>query len=1040
MLRHRGFFGLRTPLLPVDELWRFSEGLEAAAALGDPARLEEAIRADRVRLRARLGALIERPDVREALFVASAELEAALERWRADPDGRRGRKVEAALVRYLARMTTRATPVGLLAGSALGTIGPTTRLRLEARDRYRRRTRVAMEGLRRLAASLARDPATRATLTCRPNPTAHRAAGRLRYLESVAGHQRLVSVDDDDALALALARAEGGARQRDLAAAVAEGCEVTLEDAAAFVEELIEAQLLVSDELEPPVTGDDPIEAQIRALDAHGQPAVADRLRAARDHLAELDRGLGNPPARYRALAAMLPAEAVAGTPRVFDVDLWKPAPACRLGEDVVAEIVRGVELLHRLHPPGPDALWRRFQDAFAARYGQREVPLLEALERIGFSRRVERGPGTPLLAGLDLEAGPTDEPIRWRALHELLLAKLEAAWEAGAEELRLEDDELARVAADAGAVRPLPAALSAMVTILAASDEAVARGELRVALTICAGPSGVRQLGRVAALDDELRRHVEAHLREEEAGAGDAVLAEIVHLPAGKRAATVSRPALRAFEIVCSGRPSAAAAGQIPAADLLLSLCGGRLILRSRRLGRRVLPRLSAADNFKRDANDLYAFLCEYQAYERIQWLFLHLGPLGHVRRRPRIVAGRVILVPATWQLDRAELRALDHAGAADRFRAVQALRSRRGLPRWIALSEIADTELVLPIDLDNTLAVDAFVARVRRRETVSLREVFLGEADLCATAPEGRFSHELVLPLVSTAPPAAMPAPGGAAIEEWLEVRVAGAPAEVDQLLAGAVPRLIARAIAARAADRWAFHRGGRGLILRLRGAPAALAREVLAELGPGPLADGAASGLSLETQHADVALLGGAEPAALAARIAHADSDAAAEIVAALPADRDLDDRLRVAVVGADGLLASLGLAPEERLRLVERLRRARSPGPRAGLARLFRAERATLEALLDPDARHEPARAAALAALRRRGERLAGLAGELQALAGAGQLPAGLEGLARDHLEAHVGRLVRTDAPGHALVVADLLARLYAARRARARSRG
>src|SRR5689334_1521770 len=135
MLRHCGFFGLRTPLLPVDELWHLGEGLEAPAALGDPARLDAAIRADRLRLRAHLRALVERPEVREALFVASADLDAALARWSADPDGRRGRQVEATLMRYLARMTTRATPVGLLAGSSLGTIGPATRLRLEPRAR-----------------------------------------------------------------------------------------------------------------------------------------------------------------------------------------------------------------------------------------------------------------------------------------------------------------------------------------------------------------------------------------------------------------------------------------------------------------------------------------------------------------------------------------------------------------------------------------------------------------------------------------------------------------------------------------------------------------------------------------------------------------------------------------------------------------------------------------------------------------------------------------------------------------------------------------
>src|SRR5581483_7016520 len=71
-----GFFALRTPLLPFDELLAWGEGLEAPRAPlppapsppggegrmrgagGDPARLEQALAADRLRLRARLRAVV----------------------------------------------------------------------------------------------------------------------------------------------------------------------------------------------------------------------------------------------------------------------------------------------------------------------------------------------------------------------------------------------------------------------------------------------------------------------------------------------------------------------------------------------------------------------------------------------------------------------------------------------------------------------------------------------------------------------------------------------------------------------------------------------------------------------------------------------------------------------------------------------------------------------------------------------------------------------------------------------------------------------
>src|SRR5262249_25450767 len=72
-----GFFVLRTPLLPF-------------AALPTT--------------RAELQALLARPELRDALFVAAPSLDERLEVWRRDPDSEAGRKMEQALVRYAARM------------------------------------------------------------------------------------------------------------------------------------------------------------------------------------------------------------------------------------------------------------------------------------------------------------------------------------------------------------------------------------------------------------------------------------------------------------------------------------------------------------------------------------------------------------------------------------------------------------------------------------------------------------------------------------------------------------------------------------------------------------------------------------------------------------------------------------------------------------------------------------------------------------------------------------------------------------------------
>jgi hypothetical protein len=89
-----GFFALRTPLLPFDELLAFSDGLEAPSAGDDPAQLAAALAADRAHLRERLRTAFTRPEVREALFVASPDLEERFALWLRQPESEAGQKIE----------------------------------------------------------------------------------------------------------------------------------------------------------------------------------------------------------------------------------------------------------------------------------------------------------------------------------------------------------------------------------------------------------------------------------------------------------------------------------------------------------------------------------------------------------------------------------------------------------------------------------------------------------------------------------------------------------------------------------------------------------------------------------------------------------------------------------------------------------------------------------------------------------------------------------------------------------------------------------
>ncbi len=274
--------------MPFTDWLAWGDGASAADAS------EGAWRAARDRGRAWLSSRLEDPVVREAIALASPDLDARIGAWRADPDAEPG--VEAGLVKYVSRACVRATPFGTFAATSLGALGSTTRLALPARDGSRRHTRLDMDFLSELVARLASDPEVRARVPFAPNSSLYPAGDALRYAEArrVAGARAyfLVEVEANDAVTAALEASKGGATLEAIARALAD-LGVALEDAREFAGQLADAQLLVAD-LGPLVTGADALEDLIARLARHApeHPAHAG-LREARAALAALDaRGL----------------------------------------------------------------------------------------------------------------------------------------------------------------------------------------------------------------------------------------------------------------------------------------------------------------------------------------------------------------------------------------------------------------------------------------------------------------------------------------------------------------------------------------------------------------------------------------------------------------------------------------------------------------------------------------------------------------------------------------------------------------------------
>ena len=1049
-MKPAGFFALRTPLLPLREFTEWSDaGRDTETAM--PER--------RAKLRAHLGRLVDNPAVREAIFVATPDLDETIDDWRRDPESDRGRRAERALVRYVARMCSRATPFGLFAGCTIGALegagGPGVELQPLAA--YGRTTRLDMEYVAALVAALERLPEVRSLLTFTPNDSIYRAAGKVRYVEALlvdrARQHRLVAVDDSEYLAVTLRRAAAGATVEQLATPLVDG-DITLADAVGFVAELVDSQLLVSN-LQPAITGGDPLGCLADALRALGDSSGgrAELLAEVAIRLARIDRGRDGSRVPYREIASLLDSlPAPVSLPRLFQVDMVKPVARAGLTPAVVDELERAARLLHALVPASSESPLDRFRQRFQERYEGREVALEEALdEELGIGFDVSQAPAaeaSPLLRDISFPSPPSDFKIPWTATSSLLTRKVAGALRAGASEVEVTLDQAQKAASPNRP--PLPASLAVSGSIAAASGSALAEGDFRLLVQAVVGPSGARMLGRFCHADPQLEQAVRAHLAAEEATDPEALFAEIVHLPEGRIGNITMRPVLRGYEIPYLGRSAAATERQLPLSDLLVSVQGGQVVLRSRRLGRRVIPRMSSAHNYAVRSVGTYRFLCSLQAQGVHGQLAWDWGTLAAAPYLPRVTSGRLVLSRQRWRLAGQQLAALQADTEDGRYDALRRLAAEVGLPRHFVVSD-SDNELLT--DLENPLSVETFVNLVARRDEAVLHELFPAPDELWVEGPEGRFVSEVIVPFDS---PAADPGTGARASvsapaeveprsrfmpgSEWLYLKLYTGTSTADAVLRDMVGPLVREERERGAIDRWFFIRYGDPdwhLRLRLHGDALALTGVLLrAGVAAAPLLqDGRLAHVAVDTFEPELSRYGGAAAMPFVEQFFEADSDAVLAIVELLSGDEGMDARWRLTLRGADVLLNDLGLELQQKRALARRLRDsyrgefhadARFNGQVGD--RYRKESRGLRDMLLAVDDAHSPL-APGFDLLRWRSGLVRPAASRLREMAAAGELGLGLDDLGASLVHMHANRLLRSAHRAQELVLYDFLDRLY-----------
>jgi thiopeptide-type bacteriocin biosynthesis protein len=1051
-----GFFVLRSATLPIERLE------EGAGPAGSPAttRLSTAIAVDGAD--AALQSWGRDPLAQAAVYLASPTLSAQLSAWIEQPSPKVYEEIRPALFRYFLRMTGRATPFGLFASTSVGEIGA-GRFELAGRRGLLRRTWLDLGFVYPLVARTVELPEVRRALSYTPNSTLSRVGDDWRYLEEIDEPKRrrrtLVRLKSSEALDLVLAEAGSGIRFSALTDLLVQRiAEVVREEAEAFVDQLIDSQVLVPS-LVPSLTGPDPVERLLeRAAPLPELAGFHAGLGAVADRLTQIDRQDGAQlAAAYRSTApALITMLEGAEERHLFHVDLRREAPGLQFPASLLFSILKAVQALRRMTPrKSPQTVLDRFRQRFISRYGDREVDLMSALdEDIGIGFDID--PGSRRSEGLLADfrfpaAADSATTTRLDARLRHLIVLLERAWREHRQEIVLSEADLKELAGEDPA--PLPDVFTVFGYVMAPDPAAPSASAMRFALLSVSEGAGL--FGRFCRADPILREKVRDLLAREEALRPDADFAEVVYLPDDRAGNVVCRPALRAREIAFLGVSGLAPADQIGLSDLTVSVAGGRIVLRSRSTRREVLPRLTCAHNFAGNHASVYRFLASLAKQDVAGALAFSWGACADALFLPRVVYGEVVLSAASWRVDKSTATAWRALDGDQRRRQIAAWRDCEGVPRWV---QVGQFDHLLTLDLDNALCIDVLIEELARGAARRVTELTPPPHRYCVRSPEGRHASEVMIPWIRDPAP---PAPNAATLPpldrgrrrftpgtEWLYAKLYGSLNATEDALKTGVRELVADCRAAGLIDSWHFVRyrdEDDHLRVRVHGAASTLRDQVVPRfeaLFERLTRSDAIWRSQFDTYEREATRYGGEEAIELAERIFDVDSDFVLSLLVAAPAAPDTGWRWQLGLRVVDLYYEALGFNLEQREAISKATERSFGREFRvesefeAQLSRRFRAERSRLMSMFDAPERWAPELRWTLPAVDTLRARLAAMSAQLTELARDDRLATSLESICGSLTHMHLNRMMLANPREHELIVHAFLHRIHRSLRAQA----
>ncbi|MCT3755364.1 hypothetical protein BAX96_00925 [Elizabethkingia anophelis] len=757
---------------------------------------------------------------KEAIYIASKDLyETFIElKKRGFHNKNDSKRFLITFYKYLSRMCSRPTPYGLFAGVTSASISDTpTNISFETGSKYRLVCQLNIHRITKLIYDI--DPINMEVINkikYFKNNTLYKLGNKIYYVEQFDNGRyiasNLSSVRLSEYIEIILECAEQGATVTEMIRKIINP-NITEAQKKGFIKNLIKSQVLVS-ELLPSVSTENFTEDLLNNIDekeinlqqVNDLKEIYNTIKkiSTIDDIAKLRNYINN------AHNSIISND-------FYKMDLFYNMQLKNINKKIIEEISNTSHELMQVFEPVTSLALRNFIMAFSNKYEEKEVLLTQALDSnygIGYEKVITgNAEYAPLLEGIPILPDPNQKPKEAYGRFEALRDNVFKQYCKTNKNVINIDEDIQSYLNDNRNVPNHNTSTSAYIfgKILAESAELLDNGEYKFFPVQCHAPFATRLLTRFTHGDSKLKEIVKKIAKEEQEINQNIVLAEVLTTPDDNYANITLYPTIRKYEIPFLSNSKLDNDHKININDILISIRNGRVILKSKKLNKEIIPCLSNTYNTTL-AQPLYKFLADVASQN------LRLGYFWDWKRYynelflPRIEYKKFIVSRARWLLKKEKIN-YNETDSLIIGKEMSSIKTKYNLPQYVVMSE-GDNELLL--DLSNNICQLILLKEINKSNVILYENIHTPRSCFIKEKNNKNYVNEIVIPLSTNKPvynPLNVQSPTNNITRvfppgsEWLFVKIYSGSKNIESILTEIISDFAQELLNKKVIDKWFF-----------------------------------------------------------------------------------------------------------------------------------------------------------------------------------------------------------------------------------------